>query len=429
MPGRASIGAIRFEALDALRGICALLVALFHIPIYHALKDFGAFANLQFCVDMFFALSGFVLCHAYGSRLNHKADGLRFVVGRFARLWPLHVVMLALFVGIEITKIVFTRADGSMALDSQPFGQGHSLFEAITNILFLQSFHLHSGLSWNGPAWSAAVEFYVSLLFAGIILLFPRRRREIFLALCLAAGMLLHKVSPTTLFVSSDWGMLRAIFSFFAGCLVYELRLSSQPRLEIPNILEAFCVFLVIMFALSKPTGDLQLVFPLLAGIVIYTFSFDQGRLSQVLRSRPLQKIGLWSYSIYMVHTFVFQVMKMGMSFIGHKTHLELVGWHNEEKLVFLGTPDQALLPALILTVLLVVPLAALTYRWIEKPAMDLARGGLPATSGMSWFTWAALQRRHFGRWLRPTSATAPRAAPSRDLDRVQGQIERNYLG
>ena len=188
MSGKATIGPIRFEALDALRGICALLVALFHIPIYHALKDFGAFANLQFCVDMFFALSGFVLCHAYGSRLNHGADGLRFLKARFARLWPLHMVMLVLFVGIEISKIVFMRADGSMALDSQPFGQGHSLYEVITNILFLQSFHLHPGMSWNGPAWSAAVEFYVSLLFAGVILLFPHRRREIFLALCLPAA-------------------------------------------------------------------------------------------------------------------------------------------------------------------------------------------------------------------------------------------------
>jgi peptidoglycan/LPS O-acetylase OafA/YrhL len=423
MPGKATIGPIRFEALDALRGICALLVALFHIPIYHALKDFGAFGNLQFCVDMFFALSGFVLCHAYGARLNHKADGLRFVAVRFARLWPLHAVMLVLFAGIEIAKIVFTRADGSMALDSQPFGQGHSLFEAITNILFLQSFHLHSGLSWNGPAWSAAVEFYVSLLFAGIILLFPNRKREIFLALCLAGGVLLHLVSPETIFVSNDWGMVRAIFSFFAGCLVYELRLSSQGRLEIPNILEAFCAILVTMFVLSRPAGALQLAFPLLAGIVIYTFSFDQGRISRLLRSRPLQKIGLWSYSIYMVHTFIFQVLKMGVSFVGHKTHLELVGWHNEEKMVLLGTPGQALVPALILTVLLVIPVAALTYRWIEKPAIDLARNGLPAMSGMPWLTMAALQRRHFGRWLRRTLPTGLMAG---SVNRAHGSIGRH---
>src|SRR5882724_4675315 len=87
MLGQTASASVRFEALDALRGVCALLVVLFHIPICHALKDVAAFANLQFCVDMFFALSGFVLCHAYGERLNEGADGVRFTVMRLARLW------------------------------------------------------------------------------------------------------------------------------------------------------------------------------------------------------------------------------------------------------------------------------------------------------------------------------------------------------
>jgi peptidoglycan/LPS O-acetylase OafA/YrhL len=105
-------------------------------------------------------------------------------------------------------------------------------------------------------------------------------------------------------------------------------------------------------------------------------------------------------------------------------THLELVGWHNEQKLMLLGTPDQALLPALILTLVPVIPVAALTYRWIEKPAMDLARGGLPAMTEIAWarsrFIRAALQRRHLVR-LNATAVTARRRAPSGDLDCVQG--------
>jgi peptidoglycan/LPS O-acetylase OafA/YrhL len=60
--------------------------------------------------------------------------------------------------------------------------------------------------------------------------------------------------------------------------------------------------------------------------LVIYVFSFDQGVVSTVLRSSVLQKLGLWSYSIYMIHTFIFQVMKMGASFIGQKAKLDLVG-------------------------------------------------------------------------------------------------------
>jgi peptidoglycan/LPS O-acetylase OafA/YrhL len=63
--------------------------------------------------------------------------------------------------------------------------------------------------------------------------------------------------------------------------------------------------------------------------------------------------------------------------------------WHNDDKLVSLGTPGQALLPALILSVVLVVPVAALTYRWIEKPAMDAGRRGLSATRGATpGITW-----------------------------------------
>jgi peptidoglycan/LPS O-acetylase OafA/YrhL len=377
MLGQTSGAQARFEALDALRGICALLVVLFHIPIYHALKGTASFVNLQFCVDMFFALSGFVLCHAYGRRLNDGREGLRFAWMRFVRLWPLHMVMLALFVAIELTKLVFMRADGSLALDSQPFGSGHSPWELVANILFLQSFNLHSGLTWNGPAWSAAVEFYVSLLFAGVIVLFPRFRREIFLGLSLAAGWQLFERSPGTLFVSSDWGMLRAIFSFFAGCLAYDMRVHSNGRLETPNMLEVWAVLLFVAFVLTTPRGGLQYAFPVLAVIVIYVFSFDQGRISALLRSRALQKLGLWSYSIYMVHIFVFQIAKMAVSYVGHKTHLELVGWHNNEKLVLLGTPQHAVWFALILSIVLVVPVAALTYRWIEKPALDAARRGV----------------------------------------------------
>ena len=69
------------------------------------------------------------------------------------------------------------------------------------------------------------------------------------------------------------------------------------------------------------------------------------------------------------------------------QAHLDLVGWHNDQKLVLLGPPEHAVLPALILSVVLVVPVAALTYRWIEKPAMDLAKAGF-ATRGIMIPGW-----------------------------------------
>jgi peptidoglycan/LPS O-acetylase OafA/YrhL len=136
-------------------------------------------------------------------------------------------------------------------------------------------------------------------------------------------------------------------------------------------------VLLFAAFVLTTPQGALQYIFPVLAVIMIYVFSFDQGGISRLLRSRALSWLGLWSYSIYMVHIFVFQIAKMAVSYVGHKTHLDLVGWHNNEKLVLLGTPEQAVWLAFVLSVVLVVPVAALTWRWIEKPALDAARRGV----------------------------------------------------
>ena len=189
---------------------------------------------------------------------------------------------------------------------------------------------------------------------------------------------------------------------------MYDLRLRSGDRLKAPNLWEACCLVVVIAFAVTTPSGGWQYAFPLAAMLVIYVFSFDQGMVSTVLRSSALQRLGLWSYSIYMIHSFVFQVMKMGASFIGQKAKLDLVGWHHDEKLMLLGTPGQALLPALMLSVVLVVPIAALTYRWIEKPAMDAARRGLSttrgATSGTPWLRAGSARRLGFILRLRARS-------------------------
>ena len=60
----------RFTALDGWRGICALLVALYH---FHATSHFEQLAFIRHAyllVDFFFVLSGFVITYAYWARLH-----------------------------------------------------------------------------------------------------------------------------------------------------------------------------------------------------------------------------------------------------------------------------------------------------------------------------------------------------------------------
>jgi peptidoglycan/LPS O-acetylase OafA/YrhL len=82
----------RFEVLDAWRGICACLVTLVHIPVAHTFYADRWFTNMQLFVDFFFVLSGFVICHAYATRVTDTRSAGGFMIRRFGRIWPLHAV-------------------------------------------------------------------------------------------------------------------------------------------------------------------------------------------------------------------------------------------------------------------------------------------------------------------------------------------------
>lgn len=76
----------------------------------------------------------FRACHAYGQRSTIAQGACVSPQMRFARLWPLHIAVLALFVLLELAKFVFSHADGLMALDLQPFSDGiYTLWQIVTN--------------------------------------------------------------------------------------------------------------------------------------------------------------------------------------------------------------------------------------------------------------------------------------------------------
>jgi peptidoglycan/LPS O-acetylase OafA/YrhL len=51
----------RFLALDAMRGICAVFVCLFHFHANSAVQGWGLIRGSWQFIDFFFVLSGFVI--------------------------------------------------------------------------------------------------------------------------------------------------------------------------------------------------------------------------------------------------------------------------------------------------------------------------------------------------------------------------------
>ncbi len=136
----------RFEALDSLRGVCAILVVMFHMPVASHWRDWGLVQHGYLFVDYFFVLSGFVIAHAYAERLRTSRDAGRFMVRRLGRVWPLHVLMLAAFIGLELARVWFSIDAAT------PFTRDRSVEAIFTNLLLIQAFNIHPSLTWNGPS-------------------------------------------------------------------------------------------------------------------------------------------------------------------------------------------------------------------------------------------------------------------------------------
>lgn len=82
-----------YVTLDGLRGLAALSVVVLHS--YRFIGDM-AWSSAALAVDLFFALSGFVLAHAYSQRLAEDLSVGEFMKARFIRLYPLYLVGIAL---------------------------------------------------------------------------------------------------------------------------------------------------------------------------------------------------------------------------------------------------------------------------------------------------------------------------------------------
>ena len=207
----------RYRVLDAWRGICACLVAFVHVPVAHGWQSANAFHSMQLFVDFFFVLSGFVICFAYGERLQRDRNWRGFMIRRFGRVYPLHFAALAGFVALELAKAV-TGLFTTLPVDGAPFTGSRSMASLVSNLVMTQSFGLHGMTSWNGPAWSIGVEFYTYCVFAAAVL--AGARQGVFLALAMLGFAVMALFSPLWLFSTHDFGFWRCLYGFFLGCLV-----------------------------------------------------------------------------------------------------------------------------------------------------------------------------------------------------------------
>lgn len=302
------------QSLEGLRGIAALIVALYHLKI--GTEYVSVLKNGYLFVDLFFVLSGFVICAAYFSKMNTLQDFKPFVIRRFGRLFPLLVFSTLLFV-LLANLIVFAKklavALGYGGFLNNPDALTYlipSAAEIATTLTLTHSLGVFDELILNTPSWSISTEFYTYLLFAAVCLFFPARKRLPVFGVLTVFGMAVTVWASVTVHgclekggcmgVTYDYGFLRCIYSFFLGALTYHLsRTLVLPRAVLQT---AGLVALALCFGLLATLPAIAFVFPFVFALLILSLASDQGTLAQVLKWHPFQILGQRSYSIYMLH-------------------------------------------------------------------------------------------------------------------------------
>lgn len=303
-----------FGGLEVLRGIAASMVVLFHCSWENHLCQTRIIRNSYLMVDLFFVLSGFVICHNYFKKLS-TGRGLReFIFLRLGRIYPLHFVVLCLFLGLEVAKYAGETRYGFTPHQSHAFATNNG-GAFILNLLLAHPFFPFANSSFNTPSWSIGVEFYTYLVF-GVAAVLVRTRVGLFvtsLALVLGSQLLLGWSPEPGFNASAGFSFFRCLLGFFTGVLVYQLYETLPKRFSpwgvklVPLLLATLAVFLACK---ANPKWD-YLVTPIFALMVlaVASASDSDNLVERVSNARPLRWLGRVSYSVYMIHLLVLILM------------------------------------------------------------------------------------------------------------------------
>jgi len=143
-------GLSRGGALDILRFVAALFIVLYHVAERAPVSLFAihpAFGRGYLATDFFLMLSGYVLARTYGQRvLDHGVGTAEFLKRRILRIWPPHLVMLALFV-------IFVLATGAIGLAPQN-PQWFQWSQLLPQVFLVQAWFVPGPSGWNMPTWT-----------------------------------------------------------------------------------------------------------------------------------------------------------------------------------------------------------------------------------------------------------------------------------
>lgn len=327
----------RYEILDGLRGVAAILVVAFHLfETYSKGPEFQIINHGYLAVDFFFVLSGFVIGYAYDDRWD-KMSTCQFFKRRLVRLHPM--VIMGGFIGV---LLFYFGASPSFALVDQT-SWWVVLLMFLLNCTMIPASANMDIRGWaetyplNGPCWSLMLEYIANILYAFIF----RRLSKIALGVLVFSFAfftvsLTMNMDPFGLFpdgngaaytVIGGWGITsdqlyigftRLLYPFFCGLLISRV----GKFIDIKRGFWWCSAMIIIILAMPRIGGTdannfwMNGIYESICILLLFPLIVSMGAGSKVTGTKSVavcKFLGEISYPLYITH---FPLVYMQMSWV-----------------------------------------------------------------------------------------------------------------
>lgn len=139
----------RYQELDALRGIAAIMVFIFHLAMGKQIQQYG-FRFGVMGADLFFMISGFVIIMS----ISKISSSTEFIINRISRLYPTYWICVTItFLAQVLRNISFKELNNI------------HIFQYMINLTMFQYYFKTPNI--DDSYWTLIIEmlFYISILF------------------------------------------------------------------------------------------------------------------------------------------------------------------------------------------------------------------------------------------------------------------------
>ncbi len=344
--------------LESLRGLAALSVAGFHITQAPALiggelvmlktRPSAAMDVLnilfqgQSAVTFFFVLSGFVLTASLQKTRQPVGElALPFVVARIFRIYPAWIFAILVFVGVYWTT--------GKTLNVIP-----SLAETFLNIPLLS-------VSIDGVGWSLQTELLaIPVLLLAVHWIAAGKAFKVFVIACTMAVL----INAMKIILPLEGGEPRAMFlyCFLFGALTHVVLPRADPRFANTLFGLGAVLFFVGVVVFARHF-NIRLAWVTVASCLMIAGGALglRGWLTILRDSAALRFLGRVSYSFYLLHPLTLMIFWQMPQALGSVLQAGCPAW-------------LAVLAMLFVSTAIALPLAALSYWFVELPFIRLGR-------------------------------------------------------